>query len=305
MTSLQVHLSHLHLTSPNPAAMAAFYAARFGMAVAMQGDTGMVDPAGPVDGQVWCCTATGRRLVVSLGAANQLRYAVFEFESADGWIDWRARVADGAGAAVLPVVDAGIDPGWGVHADAVALRDPDGNLLVFEPPRDRLDGDVGTAPTGSNSPLPAAHLQHFALRTTDVQAMADFYAQVLGFVVSDRVVDEHGVLRACFLRANTLHHTLAIFGAPARCFDHQSFETPDWAALKDWADHMGRIREVIVWGVGRHGPGNDVFFMVRDPDGNLAEISSEIEICDPARPAGLWPHEEHTLNLWGKAIMRS
>ena len=75
--------------------------------------------------------------------------------------------------------------------------------------------------------------------------------------------------------------------------------------MRDWADHMAALKETIVWGVGRHGPGNDVFFMVRDPDGNLAEISAEIEVCDPARPDGLWPHEPRTLNLWGLAIARA
>ena len=50
----------------------------------------------------------------------------------------------------------------------------------------------------------------------------------------------------------------------------------------------------IHWGIGRHGPGNDVFFMVKDPDGNLLEISAEIEHCDPARPAGTWRHEQRT-----------
>ena len=82
-------------------------------------------------------------------------------------------------------------------------------------------------------------------------------------------------------------------------------EAPDWDKLKNWADHMGRQRTTIVWGVGRHGPGNDVFFMVRDPDENLAEISSEIEVCKSDRPVGIWRHEERTLNLWGKAIMRT
>jgi catechol 2,3-dioxygenase len=112
-------------------------------------------------------------------------------------------------------------------------------------------------------------------------------------------------LRACFLRTDVLHHALALFFAPAGCFDHQSFEAPDWDSMKVWGDHMAAIQVPIVWGIGRHGPGNDVFFMVRDPDGNLAEISSEIEHCTPGRPAGLWPHEERTLNLWGKAILRS
>jgi catechol-2,3-dioxygenase len=88
-------------------------------------------------------------------------------------------------------------------------------------------------------------------------------------------------------------------------FDHQSFETPSWTDLRDWADHMARLKMPMAWGVGRHGPGNDVFFMVADPDGNLAEISSEIETCAVDRPVGLWPHEERTLNVWGRAIMRS
>jgi catechol 2,3-dioxygenase-like lactoylglutathione lyase family enzyme len=153
--------------------------------------------------------------------------------------------------------------------------------------------------------LPSAESQHFALRTQQVENMKRFYTEDLGFTLSDVVQDETGQLKACFVRGNEMHHTLALFGAPVSCFDHQSFETPSWDELKDWADHMGKLRVEIVWGVGRHGPGNDVFFMVRDPDGNLAEISSEIEICPDSRPVGQWKHEERTLNLWGKAIMRS
>jgi catechol 2,3-dioxygenase-like lactoylglutathione lyase family enzyme len=157
----------------------------------------------------------------------------------------------------------------------------------------------------NSGPFPPAASQHFALRTQNVEGMLRFYTEDLGFALSDEVKDDFGQLKACFVRGNEMHHTLALFGAPVSCFDHQSFETPGWHELKHWADHMGQLRVEIVWGVGRHGPGNDVFFMVRDPDGNLAEISSEIEICAVNRPAGQWKHEERTLNLWGKAIMRS
>jgi hypothetical protein len=45
--------------------------------------------------------------------------------------------------------------------------------------------------------------------------------------------------------------------------------------------------------------------MVRDPDGNLAEISCDLETCPENREAGRWRHEPRTLNLWGSAIMRS
>lgn len=276
MATLSAALQRLHITSPEPARLAAFYAHTYGMQMA------------ETEG-VWHCTAPEREVAFSAGAANQLRYALFRFEHAAAWSAFTQRMATQARAA-LPHGDV-------LHPDAVALQDPDGNTLVFEPP--------AAHPREGASDAPPAQLQHFAFRTQQIERMRAFYEEVLGFVVSDQVVDEGGVLRACFLRVNRLHHALALFNAPATCFDHQSFEAPDWARLQHWADRMGALRHAIVWGIGRHGPGNDVFFMVRDPDGNLAEISSEIETCADDRPAGIWPHEERTLNLWGKAIMRS
>ena len=154
----------------------------------------------------------------------------------------------------------------------------------------------------SHEPLPA-RLQHLALRTPQVAAMAAFYESI-GFVVSDRVEDEKGTLRACFLRTDAEHHALALFGAPDARFDHLSCETRDIAAVVAWADRMAANDIPIHWGIGRHGPGNDVFFMVKDPDGNLFEISAEIEVCDPERPCGTWKHEPRTLNRWGAVIMR-
>jgi catechol 2,3-dioxygenase-like lactoylglutathione lyase family enzyme len=155
----------------------------------------------------------------------------------------------------------------------------------------------------AEEPLPA-RLQHLALRTPRLDDMVAFY-ESLGFVVSDRVRDEAGALRACFLRTDAEHHALALFGAAEARFDHLSCETRDTAAVIAWADRMAANGIPIHWGVGRHGPGNDVFFMVKDPDGNLAEISADLEVCDASRPAGTWRHEQRTLNLWGSAIMRS
>ena len=58
-------------------------------------------------------------------------------------------------------------------------------------------------------------------------------------------------------------------------------------------------------GPGRHAPGNNLFFMVCDADGNMVEFSAEIELMDRDMAARLWKHEPHTLNLWGVAWMRS
>jgi catechol 2,3-dioxygenase-like lactoylglutathione lyase family enzyme len=159
-------------------------------------------------------------------------------------------------------------------------------------------------PAADLAPL-SARLQHYAVRTPNPTALLAFYADGLGFVRSDLVFDDQGVLRAAFLRTDAEHHTLAIFNAPDARFDHFSCEAADWLALRDWADHMADVDVPIFWGVGRHGPGNDTFFMVKDPDGNLAEISSDLEVCDADRPVGRWPHAQKTLNVWGMAILRS
>lgn len=280
MATLSAALQCLHITSPQPARLAEFYATTYGMTSTEQGG-------------VWRCTAPEREVAFSAGPVNQLRCALFRFETVAAWAAFQRRVS------ALEKVALPAD--CGLAADALAVRDPDGNLIAFERPAAAVD-DGGMRASSAGLP---AQLQHFAFRTQQIARMLAFYEDVLGFVVSDKVVDTDGGLRACFLRVNTLHHALALFNAPVTCYDHQSFEAPDWARLQQWADRMGSLKTPIVWGVGRHGPGNDVFFMVRDPDGNLAEISSEIEACAEDRPAGEWPHEERTLNLWGQAIMRS
>jgi catechol 2,3-dioxygenase len=186
------------------------------------------------------------------------------------------------------------------HGPAVRVRDPDGRILCFtvREPNDSLakaDGDR----------VRPARLQHYALRTPFPQQLLDFYANALAFTVSDLVRDNDGELTAAFLRTDAEHHALAIFRAPQSRLDHFSCETRDWNSLRDWADHMAERAVKLVWGIGRHGPGNDTFFMVHDPDGNLVEISSDLEICSEDRPAGMWEHRMETLNRWGIAIMRS
>jgi catechol 2,3-dioxygenase-like lactoylglutathione lyase family enzyme len=241
----------------------------------------------PLDGG-WQCTAPDRSLIVRRGEPNTAAFFAYAFESPNRLAAHRRALGEKGRelrANPSPLFDGA----------AYALSDPDGNVVAFGL-RTRSSND-------SHEPL-AARLQHLAFRTPRLDEMVAFYESV-GFVVSDRVKDDEGVLRACFLRTDHEHHALALFRAPEARFDHLSCETRDIASVIAWADRMAKDGIAIHWGIGRHGPGNDVFFMVKDPDGNLLEISAEIESCDPARPAGTWRHEQRTLNLWGNAIMRS
>ena len=271
------HLHHLQLHSPDPEALARFYARCYGMSAA------------PCEGG-WHCAGPGRDLLIAAGPAKRLGFAAFAFGDSAALAAHRARVE----------TRADLRPNCSSLFDnrGFSVIDPQGNSATF--------GLAGEESSAVQYPVPAPiRIQHFALRSTLPAELLAFYRDALGFIVSDRVEDETGRVRACFLRTDAEHHALAIFDSTEACHDHLSFETTGWTALRDWADHMGRLREPIVWGVGRHGPGNDVFFMIRDPDGNLAEISAEIEVCAPGRAEGRWPPAQRTLNLWGMGLMRT
>lgn len=288
MPSLNARLKRVHLQSPQPRQLAEFYARAYALEISERGGTYLCQNPGQCRDQGSGQTGE-RQVAVSAGAANQIHYALLAFATP---LDWQAFQQS---TRLLPRADISRFPE--LPADALCFRDPEGNTLAF-----CLDESPNpVAPPGAL----AAYLQHFALRTTKIHDMVRFYSESLGFEISDNVRDDAGELRACFLRTDPLHHSLALFKSPLATFDHQAFESPSWEHLKNWADHLSAERIEIAWGVGRHGPGNDTFFMVRDPDQNLVEISAELEVCGPTRPIGEWKHEERTLNLWGRAILRS
>ena len=260
-------LEELELSSPQVRELAEFYAKSFSLHRSFRGANAL-------------CTAPGRTLKLVPGDANRLVGAQFRFSSRPDFDAFTEHLS----ASGISVAE---------KTGGVSVTDPEGHILRVR---------YGTDQNPANGD---ARLQHFALRTPDPETLVAFYADKLGFIVSDFVRDEEGVLRAAFLRTDDEHHALAIFRSAEARFDHFSCEVESWTELRDWADRICANGITLAWGVGRHGPGNDTFFMVKDPDGNLAEISAELERCAPERATGLWPHRPETLNRWGVAIMRS
>jgi hypothetical protein len=137
--------------------------------------------------------------------------------------------------------------------------------------------------------------------------MIEFYENRLGFVASDYCnadPDDPATRRAAFYRSDPEHHSFAIFAASAIGPDHHAYETRCWNDIRDWADHMARKRIKIWWGPGRHGPGNNLFFMIRDPHGHSIELSAEVEHMPRDMAPRVWPMDERTLNLWGPGWIR-
>jgi len=265
-------LAQLELFASDPQALSAFYASTFCLRTAR-------------DGEAITCSAPERQLLIVPGDGGQLRRASYRFHESS-MFEAHRRALQARGLETIEHA-----------AERFTVRDPEGRLITFLAP--------ATAPRLESDEPFAARLQHFGVRTPSPAPLADFYVDQLGFVLSDRVLDDDGNLTAAFLRTDSEHHSMAIFRAPVVRFDHFSCEAPGWEPLRDWADHMAEVGVDLAWGIGRHGPGNDTFLMVQDMDGNMGEISSDLERCAPDRPAGVWPHRQQTLNQWGVAIMRS
>ena len=279
-------LDHLRIDVADVAASVAFYRDVIGMnPLALEdGTTLMRGPA--------------RRIVIGRGPACGQPWSAFAVETPTQLASLRAH-AEGHGLAPLA------SPSPAFADGAFALRDPDGRLVVFGLPR----ADLPAPPHAGFRPVAAAlagRLQHVVVASARLDAMLAFYRDALGFVASDYV--EEGGNRAgtaCFLRSDPEHHSFAVFRAPEPRPDHHCYEATSWNDLRDWADHLARNRVTIWWGPGRHGPGNNLFLMARDPGGYLFEISAELEIMPLGVAPRRWPHEERTLNLWGPGWMRS
>ena len=111
--------------------------------------------------------------------------------------------------------------------------------------------------------------------------------------------------RSCFCARDDEHHTLAFFLGSPNEWDHHCYETNEWNDIRDWGDRFAAEEIPIFFGPGRPGPGNNLFFIVTDPDGNRLEFSAELNKVTPEAVPGVWPQSERTLNSWGRAWIRT
>ena len=279
-------LDHIRIDSDRPAALVEFYRAALGMA-ATELDDGTV-----------LLQAPGRRILIGPGQPGEQPFMAFRVQTQDQLDAFRQYVR---GRGLEPLAS----PSSIFRPDAFAVRDPDGRLAVFGLPCADLP------PWLPSEDLPAARLpgrlQHVVVASSALPAMLRFYEEALGFVVSDYVYEDAAQREPTvgFLRSDPEHHTFAVFRCPQTRPDHHAYETGCWNDIRDWADHLASLDIRLWWGPGRHGPGNNLFFMIQDPQGYLIEISAELEVVPDEVTKRSWKHEERTLNLWGSAFMRS
>ena len=192
------------------------------------------------------------------------------------------------GARVLAGPAPTLEPGGGL---LMALAEPQGGVYRFVQ-GDALHGDAAERPDR------ASRLAHVNLNSHDVDAQARFFAEGLGFALTDR-----SKLMA-FLRCNSDHHAVVLAEAKASGLNHVAFLVPDWESVMRASGRLVDAGYPIGWGVGRHGPGDNVFAYFVDPVGFVVEFTAEVLQVDDAyrvRGPGDWVWPPGRTDQWGIA----
>jgi len=119
------------------------------------------------------------------------------------------------------------------------------------------------------TPLKLGHVAH---RVADVQQVAKFYTEVLGFRVSDWRDDTF-----VFLRCGVDHHTCNFVIDPKPQLHHIAFEVADWAEIHRSIDFLAKNDIRLVWGPGRHIIGHNIAAYHRNADNVRVELFCEMD----------------------------
>jgi len=169
-----------------------------------------------------------------------------------------------------------IDPVFGhrvvVEATAPRALTPAQNRLVNGPgTASRVDSRAGAVADRTATPR---RIGHVVLGTPHTARAVDFYANILGFRISDQILK--GV--ATFMRVETDHHNLMIQPGPTSYLNHYAVEVDDFDSIGLAGTAVVRENpEASVVGVGRHNLGSNVFWYLTDPSGNMFEFFSDMD----------------------------
>lgn len=171
-----------------------------------------------------------------------------------------------AGCKVIHAPGALTAPGGGY---GFRFFSPDG--LPFEISSDVVRGGKRALARWEGVPV---KISHIVLHSPDHLALVKFFADVLGFRISDWLGDF-----MCFLRCNSAHHRIAILPGPP-CLNHVAYDVLSVDDMMRGAHRLKQAGTNIRWGPGRHTAGNNTFSYFVTPNGFAVEYTAEVEEVD-------------------------
>ncbi len=155
-----------------------------------------------------------------------------------------------------------------------------------------------------NKPQPIK-LGHLVLRVSNLENSINFYQDIVGLQVSDRVGK-----RMAFMRAGEDHHDLALVQMSDNDIksadtmftnvEHFAYQVKDYAAIESATQMLQEQKIEISRGPGKHGSGENCFIVFKDPDGNNIEFYSDMLQVTEEAPYSpkVWSDDIDTFDQW-------
>jgi len=134
-----------------------------------------------------------------------------------------------------------------------------------------------------SKPIKLSHVVLNASRILDERA---FFLDLLGFRLSDSTEMME------FIRCSSDHHSIALARAHGPSLNHMAYEMANIDGLMRGAGRLKQSGFNVEWGVGRHGPGDNVFTYFVEPNGFVTEYTTEIQQIDES------DYEPHDARYW-------
>jgi catechol-2,3-dioxygenase len=224
-------------------------------------------------------------LALHRSAQADVRMVTFDVASLEA-LDAIASNVPQHGGSVLAARHDVQEPGGGV---AVVVRDPQDRVLrfVYGATQHQVDTPQKDHPI---------KITHVVCNSVNVQVAQLFYEEALGFILSDRT------RVMAFMRCGSDHHSIALADADANTLNHIAFVMPDLDSVMRGGGRMRDAGYPIEWGVGRHGPGDNVFSYFVGPANFVIEYTAEVEQVDDSYIAGGpddWKWPTGRVDQWG------
>jgi catechol 2,3-dioxygenase-like lactoylglutathione lyase family enzyme len=272
------HLRHVGVAAPNFDETVNFYTDAWGLKK-VDGESGIA---------FFAAEGSPENYILRLRKADEKRVDLLAFGAEDAaHVDEIADNLAAGGVGFISEPGELKTPGGGY---GLRFFDPDGRTVEVSSDvaqREFRDLEPGESiPTG---------LSHAVLGSDNQLEAIEFYKKYLGFKMSDWISNQ-----MCFMRCTTNEHDLAIFKGDAPQLNHVAFL---FRGIDEFMRATGRVMatgSVMRWGPGRHVVGDNTFAYFFDPNGNVSEITTNMEQCyDDWQPRLMMPPEAG--DQWGTA----
>ena len=156
----------------------------------------------------------------------------------------------------------------------------------------RPGGPAGeTGPDGVPPGIAPPRMDHLLVTAEEVGEATQFYADVLGFRVTEQLIDGQGHQVGTWMERSHSPHDLAVVAGPNGGLHHFAYWLDDWDQVRDAADILAYNGISVDVGPTRHGitRGSTIYFF--DPLGTRNEVFTGGYRPDPDFPMITWTED--------------